>query len=374
MGMSASQARLLSLTSRLHDVELKAQNLEAQKIALATQKDEVYERYCDALDATKIQVAFRGDDAKKNFVDANFTSVCTYQEDRFRDYAIRDNKSGKLIVSAEMKENYDKYSQDKYSFAWAMLGYKDAPSDTYGDMSYIGWVDDTLHVGDDSNKNIMTPIEESVYEANKDKGTPKLSDLYTEIKEAETNADRKEAITVFRDALYQVCKNELAAAMKNSDQGNTLMNREWDNDVDKEFNYYCRIWEAINQAGGCVEMPVQYEDGEQGCEWFQNMVEAGVITILENKNTKGGTLAEWSDTSVATSTNGNFLSSTEDTKGLKKAEAEYEHELSIINRKDSKFDTELSKLETERTAITTEIESISKVRDDNIDRTFGIFS
>ena len=64
----------------------------------------------------------------------------------------------------------------------------------------------------------------------------------------------------------------------------------------------------------------------------------------------------------------------QDDKNLKKAEAEYEHELSIINRKDTKFDTDLSKLETERTSITTEMESIKKVKDDNVDRTFGIFS
>ncbi len=48
MGMAASQARLLSLTSRLHDVELRAQAIESQKIALATQKDELYENYCEA--------------------------------------------------------------------------------------------------------------------------------------------------------------------------------------------------------------------------------------------------------------------------------------------------------------------------------------
>ena len=45
-----------------------------------------------------------------------------------------------------------------------------------------------------------------------------------------------------------------------------------------------------------------------------------------------------------------------------------------MNMKDTKFDQDLSKLETERTSITTEVESIQKVRDDNIERTFGIFS
>lgn len=56
MGMAASQARLLTLTSRLHDVEYKAQNIESQKIALATQKDELYQNYCDALDAKKFRL------------------------------------------------------------------------------------------------------------------------------------------------------------------------------------------------------------------------------------------------------------------------------------------------------------------------------
>ena len=34
----------------------------------------------------------------------------------------------------------------------------------------------------------------------------------------------------------------------------------------------------------------------------------------------------------------------------------------------------LSKLETQRTALTTEYDSVKKVIEDNIDRTFGIFS
>ena len=56
MGMSASQARLLTLTNRLHDIEYKAQNIQAQKLALATQQDALYQEYCDALDAQNIMV------------------------------------------------------------------------------------------------------------------------------------------------------------------------------------------------------------------------------------------------------------------------------------------------------------------------------
>ena len=119
-----------------------------------------------------------------------------------------------------------------------------------------------------------------------------------------------------------------------------------------------------------TEIDPQYEAGSEGNEWLNNMVNSGrVIIDVYNEDKK-----EWSETSVATSTNANYLQEVQDEADMKKAEAEYEHELDIINRKDTKFDQDLSKLETERTSITTEVESIQKVRDDNIERTFGIFS
>lgn len=55
MGLAASQARLLNLTARMHDIEYKAQNLEAQKLQMANESDQVYSEYEDALNATKIQ-------------------------------------------------------------------------------------------------------------------------------------------------------------------------------------------------------------------------------------------------------------------------------------------------------------------------------
>ena len=137
-----------------------------------------------------------------------------------------------------------------------------------------------------------------------------------------------------------------------------------------EFEFYVHLFEEIQAAGGCQEIDPQYESGEEGNEWLNNMVEAGLVLIdVYDPDSK-----EWTETSVATSTNANYLQEVQDDTDLKKAEAEYEHELDIINRKDTKFDQDLTKLETERTSITTEMESIQKVRDDNIERTFGIFS
>ncbi|MCR5266264.1 MAG: hypothetical protein K6E29_06695, partial [Cyanobacteria bacterium RUI128] len=45
MGMSSSQARLLNLTARMHQIEYKAAKLEAQKLQMANESRRVYDDY-----------------------------------------------------------------------------------------------------------------------------------------------------------------------------------------------------------------------------------------------------------------------------------------------------------------------------------------
>ena len=384
MGMSASQARLLSLTARLHDVELQAQSIMSQKIALATQKDALYQDYCDALDATSIKVAFWDGAAGTTFVDANYSTLCNYDPNRVKQYALRDNRTGNMIVSEDVKQNYEIYGGDKYAFAYAMMGFDasfgwNAPEQ--GCEIGIGTAQEDYGFpseGGTGHSLYMTECEQAVYVAHSSgEGlNQELVDKYNEVLNASGDSAKKEALKEFRDFLYKEYSSEIFEQMnmdkqEDKEHSEALDDRTW-GDIKQEFNYYVNLWTAINEAGGCQVIDPMYENGEEGNDWFNNMVEAGMITIQVWDDT--GANKEWSDTSVATSTNNNYLQDMPDDKDLKKAEAEYEHELDILNRKDTKFDTDLSKLETERTSITTEMESIEKVRDDNIDRTFGIFS
>ena len=383
MGMAASQARLLSLTSRLHDIELKAQNIQSQKIALATQKDELYQDYCDALDATSIKAAFYGVDGSNYYMDANFSTLCNYSENRCVDYALVNNRSGMLIVSEEAKRAYDRFGHtDKYAFAWAMLGMENNLStvtDTGDilaqlgvntsayDYSQLSINDPTMPIGNGDDL-YMTDVEYTVFKRHYGSDAT-LTNAYDNLIKAKDDTEQRAALKTFREALYSSHSGEIFNAAKVGN-GNNSSGDDWSK-MSKEFNYYVNLWEAINQAGGCEAIEKGCESGEKGNAWFNNMVNAGLVGIkyFDRSDSK-----EWSDTSIATSTNHNYLKEEQDEKDLKKAEAAYEHGLSLINKKDTKFDTELSKLETERTAITTEMESISKVRDENIERTFGIFS
>ena len=75
MGMSSSQARLLSLTARMHDIELRAQRIQAEKLRLANESDKVYEDYILALDAKKLQYRSIGTDGMVTFRDATMNAL-----------------------------------------------------------------------------------------------------------------------------------------------------------------------------------------------------------------------------------------------------------------------------------------------------------
>ena len=386
MGMAASQARLLTLTSRLHDVEYKAQNIESQKIALATQQDELYQTYCDALDAKKIQVAFNTDNGGSSYKDATFANVCCYNENRKKQYTLKDAETGKVIVDSEVYNQYQIFDNDKYSFAWAMLGLG-------GNGAWADGDDDAAAVGfgrsqtTESGNLWMSEVEQTVYDklASTTSKVKKAYDSLTEINDKynageATKSDVTEALNTFRDELYKQYGSEIYKYMalnkgdskeQNGNPDSQTADRDTEKAFDqKQFNYYVRLFEQIQSCGGCQEVDAAYTSGDEGKEWFNNMVTSGRVLIdVYNTNKK-----EWQETSVATSTNENYLQETSDDKDLDKAKATYEYELKKINTKDTKYDKELKNLETERTAITQEMDSIKKVKDDNIERTFGIFS
>ena len=213
--MSASQARLLSITARMHDIELKAQAIEAQKIQLATEEDQIYQKYCDALDAKKITVAYMGEDGTSKYIDANYSTVCCYNSDRRLQYALRDNRTGHLMVSEEIKETYEDYGNDPYCFAWAMMGFEgnfNWSSDQFTNTSETGLFvgvglgqsssDYDGYVQRDWGEDLpMTQCEQLVYNDYAEVDS-KLAEKYEAYENAETRTEASKALNDFRKYLY----------------------------------------------------------------------------------------------------------------------------------------------------------------------------
>ena len=391
MGMSSSQARLLTLTSRLHDIEFKAQNIMNQKIALATQKDDAFDRYNEACSAKKYQIAF-SDGISKIFVDATYDTMVNYCKERTMQYSLKDTNTGKIVLNSATANLYDKYSSDKYSFAFAMMGMDGQFGYEDGDMATGLGIDvnsdfntkDGYVEGASLGNLFMTEPERVVFDNFKDTDG-KLKKMYEDLDDKckdpqATKTEKEQMLSDFRDYLYSKYSKEIYDNMrlsktsehsqiKDATQEGAIFDERFDQVFPKnEFNHYVRLFEQVQSCGGYVLIDDHETYGDDGADWFNKMLTSGSIT-LEMYNNKG-----WEATSASNTTNANYLTDTLDNNELKKAEIEYDKEMSIINSKDSKFDRDLKNLETESSAVKKEMESIKKVKDENIDRTFGIFS
>ena len=113
MGMSASQARLLSITSRINDIEFKSQQISNVKIRLADESEQVAQDYTKALNKTKLTyTSYTSGSAQK--IDLNSTNLRNALKDNFRLvdasgnavslYDAKDNKTGMKFTESQLYE------------------------------------------------------------------------------------------------------------------------------------------------------------------------------------------------------------------------------------------------------------------------------
>ena len=108
MGMSSSQARLLTLTSRMHQIEYKAAKLEAEKLQMANESTRVYEDYLFALEKTNVQAGFLTTDGTTAYINTSLQML-----EGNTDYKIantlylKDAESDKVYVSPAMAAKYN---------------------------------------------------------------------------------------------------------------------------------------------------------------------------------------------------------------------------------------------------------------------------
>ena len=373
MGMAASQARLLTITARLHDVEYQAQSIQNAKTQLATQSDEVYQAYLEALDATTLTVK----DYDGNIITANFNNLWGRNAVKTGNkYAIRDDHN-RLVVSEDIKQAYDNYIHDKgeadatpYGFAMYMLG---GAEDI--DLNELDNDCDEVYAEISNNKDITKTSNYSSIKAAKDKMDEIIKNAGGDYNDL--NDEDKDKYDKAEKTYYNLMYNNYGEEIYKKNVG---LNASDESDFNKEdFTYYENIFKQIEAAGGCVSI-TKFDgpmngDAANDSDWLKNQLESGRFTIeIAKPDSKTGEV-KLTTTSIATDTYvGTTTTTSIDKKAYAKAEAQYEHDTKLIDAKDKKYDMDLSKLETERTALTTEYDSVKKVVSDNIERTFGIFS
>ncbi len=142
------------------------------------------------------------------------------------------------------------------------------------------------------------------------------------------------------------------------DDGNDVNNN---NIADSyEASYYLNLYNAIDTYGWQNNNNVNNED------YLQNQILYDNICIKQ-MNSKGNWI------SISTGDADSPLTMEEDKRAIAKAEADYEAFKDELDYKESKLDIEMNDLDTERSAIETELDSVQKIINKNIERTFKMF-
>lgn len=104
MGLSASQARLLSITARLSDNELKSQQISNSKVRLADRTREASADYIAALDASKLMYSTY--DAEGNAQKIDLSAAALYNYSPYKNQYTLVNTSNQILVSSLEAANF----------------------------------------------------------------------------------------------------------------------------------------------------------------------------------------------------------------------------------------------------------------------------
>ena len=127
MGMSASQARLLTITGKLTDNELRSQTITNSKLRLAQKSSEASQAYMDALNTEKLTYKYYNDNGES--ASYNLTPALIYSYEPLKNQYSIQNASGQNLVSATDAKNYEETDSlagflDRYGLLEKVTGTK----------------------------------------------------------------------------------------------------------------------------------------------------------------------------------------------------------------------------------------------------------
>lgn len=191
MGLSASQANLMSLTSRLSNLELRAQRIQNDKIRLSDQGEDASRKYSKALDKEVLQL-YSGvkADGTSSYVDASMNNLSTYDgqlQSTDKQRFVKDG-AGNLLVSDKVALAYSTSNHDLETFLNNM-GYSTiAPADRFASMK----TNYTSKLSTDITNTLSTignnPVQvlDSSISGQLDKIAPALSTAQTDLSKVQT--------------------------------------------------------------------------------------------------------------------------------------------------------------------------------------------
>ena len=382
MGMSASQARLLFISSRMNDVEFKSQQIAYQKIRLSSESEQLANDYAKSLNKETLKMNIVSDvKGGQAQIDLNYKNLIA------NGYSIR-NVNGKGIVSvSENSEKTKKYES-----------INDVPE---SEINAAGYTKETQQVTIGGNRLSSSKSklekEKIIEQGLKEFGISK-EDVIEYLKKnpsalkninKKTNElDNKTIHNKNKDIdITKLSKGQRVKAFIQKYGSDILENQSPQTGRTKTINQTIykdgngktvsadTVLSAVNsRISSSSSTTVSTVLDEKLVEAFQNNPDYLIqgllngIFVLEKTNSETGKKEQ-----VSLSSDPNF-DIKHDSSQDAKAEADYNAASLKLKNKEKILDNELNKLNTEHEALKTEYDSAKTIIKDNISKTFNIFS
>lgn len=438
MGISASQARLLSITARLTSNEYESQQLSNAKMRLAMKSEKASAEYIAALDERQLQ--FITYDAKGSKVTQDLTANAIYQYSDMKNQYALVNASGQMMVNRvdaknfEAANNLDEFlalyglekqykstslasnakkleENAKYYDDWenAVRDAKLADYEINGvtkssDEAYaieknrtfiayqdaIEYYEDQLHL---QNSGISSDVPGATRKLTEAKIAYEDCVTYdTWVKSKAMLKSQANKDNVYENSLkyFEVLADVLAEA---EDLGITSLEDISTYEDKSKAQWYTNLWYRMN--GHSTDKSAEGKKGTNYTEldpklanskaWLEKALSQGIVTleVAANKETTKEIIDENNPFSMklkgiewnATEYgSGRDFVEADNDAAVAKAEAKYKKENDEISAKDTKYQNKIKSLDIEHNTLQTQLESVKSAMTKNIDRSYKTFS
>jgi hypothetical protein len=434
MGMAASQGRLLGLTARMSDVEFSSQQKCQQKVKLAMSTEAITNVYTEALNKTKFVGLTGFNNGSSEYADLSYDMLTGVNSPLAGDYCLTD-ASNRVVVPQAMKEKFDGKSMQEFLEANGVMDYTPATPGTPAIPAIPGTPAKAAVapvLSKDYTQSIFQSLRASLQGAVTSaeaavKNTPptvtipapanvQAADLWL----AESNWSRAEALVAELTA-KSAPTQQIEAAQANAKAMKKIAEdlAKTPTQVTVTNSAYTAAVESLSKANSELALflskavvtpgkaavpavpgkpaipavpptPARGSATPEGLYYtnmFNRMTEGYTVmgdeskTInnkdwINNQLKNGGLFLEKFNKGKAEDQGLSEcpeIHEVRDTKDLDIIEAKYNSDLLAIQTKDKKLDMDIKQLDTEHSAMQTEMDSVKKVIEKNIESSFKSF-
>lgn len=415
MGLSASQGRMLLLTARKNDLEFRAQQISQRRLVLSSQLEQISTDYEEAMSNRVMHIklmdasgetnsnkeynlsyaalvsgtvysAANGDASQYGIVASDLTGTNALIKDKV--YATTNyrlvNADGYIVVADEdeIPKGEAKSITKETEFIGTSLettndydikeGESEKPSDNSEEIVFLkdGTAIQYNLMTEEEKGNLLTidgKYQKLNFKNDKDKDSNDVKGL-THVK-SKVNGTERSIYSMTGNNKFTTRENEII-------NSKTIVDKTEDSGI---TNPNIHVIEIEGKRYHYLVDPSLKNDSianNSGENYLQECLRNGLYSIQKgtvdaNDEDNDGDLVEWRDISWDSATSIYDQYYDDDDAAAK---AKYDRLQTQIQNQDKKLELELNNIETQRSAVTTEVESVQKVIDDNVDSTFKTFA